>query len=92
MKACLDQPRNVLANGDPGKANWAYHPPVNTNNYRNGDNTEYDQPNSWRDLFRELYETIWWKPVGNQMVETSFHDEGYNKDWYLERPYPVRDK
>jgi len=92
MKACLDQPWNVLANVDPGEANWANHPLVNRNDYRNGDNTEYDQPDSWRDLFRELYNTIWWNPSGSRMAETSSHDEGYNKDWDLERQYPGRDK
>ena len=92
MKACLDLPWNVLVNGDPGEADWANHPPVDTNDYRNGDNTEYDQPDSWGGLFRELYDTIWRNPARSQMDEISSDDEGYNKDWDLECTYHVRYK
>ena len=39
MKICLDPPRNVLANGHPGEADWAYHPAVDiAQDYRNGSN------------------------------------------------------
>ena len=92
MKTSLALPRNMLANGVPGEADWANHPPLDTNDYRNGDNTEYDQPDLWRNLFRELNDTIWWNPAGSQMSATSFDDGGYNKDWDLKRLYHVRDK
>lgn len=49
---------NVLAIGDRGEAGWANHPPVDRNDYRSGENTKYDQPDSFRGLFRELYDTI----------------------------------
>ena len=60
---------------------WGNHPPVDTNNYRTRDNTEYDQPG-----FQELYDTIWRNPTRRQMAEISSDDEGYNTDWDLECP------
>ena len=84
MKACLDLLWNVLANADPGDADWANHLPVDTNNYRNGDHILWP---AW-----ELYDTIWWDLAGGQMAETSSDAEGYNKDWDLECLYNVQDK
>ena len=36
--------------GDPGEADWANHSPVDGIDYRNGNSTEQDQPDSRRDL------------------------------------------
>ena len=75
----------MLANGDPGEADWDNHPAVNKTDYRNGNSTEQYQPDSRR----ELHDTIWLNPARSQTVDTSSVDEGYNKDRDLERPHYV---
>ena len=92
MKACLDLPWNVLANGDAAEADWANYPPVDGIDYRNGNSTEQDQPDSRRDLLWELHDTAWWNPAWSQTANTASVDEGHSKDRDLERPHYVRDK
>ena len=60
--------------------------------YRNENNANdfYESwPDSRRDLFRELYDTIWCKPKESQTVNTSSDDERRDYDWNLECPYPA---
>lgn len=78
MKACLDQPRNVLPAGTPVKLTrlithqWMLH----DYRIRISANAFYNScPDSRRGLFRELYDTIWCKPTGSQTVDTSSDDE-----------------
>ena len=92
MKAYLDLPWNVLAKGDPGGADWANHPPVDRTDNRNRASTKHHQPNSWRDLFWERHDTIWWNTAGNQTAHTSSNDEGYNNNRDRERPHYVWNK
>ena len=43
--------------------------------YRNGNSTEQDQPDSRRDLLWELHDTVWWNHAGSQTADTSSVDQ-----------------
>ena len=94
MKARLDLhvPWNVLANREPGEADWANHPLVDGIDYRNRNSTEQDQPDLQRDLLWDLHDTAWWNPAGSQTAIPYSVDKGQNKDRDLERPHYVRVK
>ena len=67
MKTCLDLLWNVLANADPGDADWANHLPVDTNDYRNGDHI----------LTMTSLRVIW-----HHLVRPCWGPDGWNLFWW----------